>query len=91
MHFPADTLYVLKEIYLRDTQHFVEILINFLDHIEHFQFVVVPRMGKFKHVQKIENLKSDQWYVHFCPLHLDIVINTRAFLRRFLCAKIEFY
>lgn len=73
-------IYMIEE-YLCNAQHIVKILIDLLDHVEYLQFIVVPRMGKSKQgIQKIENSKNDQWYVHFYPLNIGIIINTRAFL-----------
>jgi len=80
MTFDDVKIYVVEE-YLCNAQDIVKILIDLLDHVEYLQFIVVPRMGKSKQgVQKIENSKNDQWYVHFYSPNIDIIINTRAFL-----------
>lgn len=35
----------ITEKYLRDAQNLVEILIDFLDHVEYLQIIVIPRVG----------------------------------------------
>jgi hypothetical protein len=72
---------LFAEKYLRNAQDFVEILIDFLDHVEHFQIIVIPCMRESKHGQKIKNPENDQWYIHFWTLHINIATDRRAFSR----------